>query len=222
MPVSGPLKRGKGQEKVMEKRVRTGIMGGTFDPPHFGHLLIAEAARDAMGLDSVILMPSGRSYFKDHQARKVSDKYDRLEMTRIAAMTNPFFTVSDMEVLREGRTYTAETLEILTRDHPDTDYFFIVGADTVVSMRTWYHPEEIFSRCTILAAIREDSVKPEALTEEIRALERDFGARIRLLDVPNVGFSSTDIKNRLEEGRSVRYMLPEGVASYIRSKGLYV
>lgn len=206
----------------MEKRVRTGIMGGTFDPPHFGHLLIAEAARDALGLDSVILMPSGRSYFKDSQIRKVSDKYDRLEMTRIAAMTNPCFTVSDMEVLREGRTYTAETLQILTRDHPDTDYFFIVGADTVVSMRTWYHPEEIFSRCTILAAIREDSVKPEALTEEIRALERDFGARIRLLDVPNVGFSSTDIKNRLEEGRSVRYMLPEGVISYIRSKGLYV
>ena len=206
----------------MEKRVRTGIMGGTFDPPHFGHLLIAEAARDAMGLDSVILMPSGRSYFKDSQIRKVSDKYDRLEMTRIAAMTNPCFTVSDMEVLREGRTYTAETLQILTRDHPDTDYFFIVGADTVVSMRTWYNPEEIFSRCTILAAVREDSVKPEALTEEIRALERDFGARIRLLDVPNVGFSSTDIKNRLEEGRSVRYMLPEGVISYIRSKGLYV
>ncbi|MBQ3974154.1 MAG: nicotinate-nucleotide adenylyltransferase [Lachnospiraceae bacterium] len=206
----------------MEKRVRTGIMGGTFDPPHFGHLLIAEAARDALGLDSVILMPSGRSYFKDSQIRKVSDKYDRLEMTRIAAMTNPCFTVSDMEVLREGRTYTAETLQILTRDHPDTDYFFIVGADTVVSMRTWYHPEEIFSRCTILAAVREDSVKPEALTEEIRALERDFGARIRLLDVPNVGFSSTDIKNRLEEGRSVRYMLPEGVISYIRSKGLYV
>jgi nicotinate-nucleotide adenylyltransferase len=206
----------------MEKRVKTGIMGGTFDPPHFGHLLIAEAARDAFGLDNVILMPSGRSYFKDHQTRKVSDKYDRLEMTRIAAATNPAFTVSDMEVLREGRTYTAETLEILTRDHPETDYFFIVGADTVVSMRTWYHPEEIFSRCTILAALREDSVKPEALTEENRALERDFGARIRLLDVPNVGFSSTDIKNRLEEGRSVRYMLPEEVVEYIRSKGLYL
>ena len=89
-------------------------------------------------------------------------------------------------------------------------------------MRTWFHPEELFSRCTILAAVREDSVKPEALTEEIRALERDFGARIRLLDVPNVGFSSTDIKNRLEEGRSVRYMLPEGVIDYIRSRGLYV
>lgn len=206
----------------MEKSVKTGIMGGTFDPPHFGHLLIAEAARDAFGLDNVILMPSGRSYFKDHQTRKVSDKYDRLEMTRIAAATNPAFTVSDMEVLREGRTYTAETLGILTRDHPETDYFFIVGADTVVSMRTWYHPEEIFSRCTILAAVREDSVKPEALTKEIDALERDFGAGIRLLDVPNVGFSSTDIKNRLEEGRSVRYMLPEEVVEYIRSKGLYV
>lgn len=206
----------------MEKRVKTGIMGGTFDPPHFGHLLIAEAARDAFGLDNVILMPSGRSYFKDHQTRKVSDKYDRLEMTRIAAATNPAFTVSDMEVLREGRTYTAETLGILTRDHPETDYFFIVGADTVVSMRTWYHPEEIFSRCTILAAVREDSVKPEALIKEIDALERDFGAGIRLLDVPNVGFSSTDIKNRLEEGRSVRYMLPEEVVEYIRSKGLYL
>lgn len=206
----------------MEKRVKTGIMGGTFDPPHFGHLLIAEAARDAFGLDKVLLMPSGRSYFKDHQARRVSDKYERLEMTRIAAATNPFFTVSDMEVLREGRTYTAETLKILTGDHSDTDFFFIVGADTVVSMRTWYHPEEVFSRCTVLAAVREDSVKEEALEKEIEALERDFGARIRLLDVPNVGFSSTDIKNRLEEGRSVRYMLPEGVIEYIRSKGLYV
>lgn len=206
----------------MDKRKKIGIMGGTFDPPHFGHLLIAEAARDSFSLDAVMLMPSGRSYFKDNQARRVTDKFERLEMTRLAALTNPFFTVTDMEVMREGRTYTAETMQILTGENPDTDYYYIVGADTVVAMRTWYHPEEVFSKCTILAAVREESVKSDALALEIKALEKDFGARICLMDVPNVAFSSTDIKNRLEEGRSVRYMLPEAVIDYIREKKLYL
>ncbi len=205
----------------MDKRKKIGIMGGTFDPPHFGHLLIAETARDAFSLDAVMFMPSGRSYFKDRQTRRVSDKYERLEMTRLAVRDNPFFTVTDMEVMREGRTYTAETMEILTRENPDTDYFFIVGADTVVTMRTWYHPEQVFASCTILAAVREESVKSSALLMEMEALQKEFGARIHLMDVPNVAFSSTDIKNRLEAGRSVRYMLPEAVINYIRERELY-
>ena len=201
---------------------RIGILGGTFDPIHLGHLIIAEQARDQYELDRVLLIPSGHSYFKDNRSKKVQSAQVRLRMTQIAAEGYAPFEVSDIEVNRPGNTYSFETLEELKANNPDAELFFIVGADTVCAMRTWREPARIFAVCTILAAMREDQVNPERLREETLSLERDFGARIRLLDVPNVGFSSTDIKNRLEEGRSVRYMLPEGVIEYIRSKGLYV
>ena len=139
---------------------RIGILGGTFDPIHLGHLIIAEQARDQYGLDRVLLIPSGHSYFKDNREQKVLSAQERLEMTRIAAEGYAPFTVSDIEVNRPGNTYSFETLEEIAAANPGAELFFIVGADTVCAMSTWREPARIFNVCTVLAAMREDQVDP--------------------------------------------------------------
>ena len=202
-------------------RMRIGILGGTFDPIHLGHLIIAEQARDQYALDKVLLIPSGHSYFKDNRKRKVLPAQTRHEMTRIAAGDRACFEVSDIEVTRPGNTYSFETLEELGRQNPDADLFFIVGADTVCSMRTWREPGRIFDACTILAAIREDQVDPVKLREESEALERDFGARILPVEIPNIGISSTQIRERAAMGKSIHYLVPDSLESYIIETGIY-
>lgn len=205
----------------LKHRSRIGIMGGTFDPIHLGHLIVAEQARDQFALEKVLLMPSGHSYFKDHRAKKVTDSGIRLEMTRLAAQGQKYFEASDVEVMRAGNSYTYETLQQLTAAHPDTDYYYIVGADTIMAMRIWREPKAIFDRCEVLAAVRNDQVADTALKAEIKALERDYGAHIHLLSVPNIGISSTDIRERAALGRSIHYLVPEAVERYIMETGIY-
>ena len=203
------------------KTEKIGILGGTFDPIHLGHLIIAEQARDQYGLDRVLLIPSGYSYFKDNRSRKVQPAQTRLEMTRIAARDHAPFEVSDIEVNRPGNTYSFETLEQLRELYPSSELYFIVGADTVCSMRTWRAPERIFAACTILAAIREDQVDPEQLKNESEALARDYGARILPVEIPNIGISSTDIRERAAAGKSIHYLVPSALESYIIKNGIY-
>ncbi len=204
------------------KSEKIGILGGTFDPIHLGHLIIAEQARDQYGLDRVLLIPSGHSYFKDNRSRKVLPAQTRLEMTRIAARDHAPFEVSDIEVNRPGNTYSFETLEQLRELYPSSELYFIVGADTVCSMRTWRAPERIFAACTILAAIREDQVDPEQLRKESDALARDYGARILPVEIPNIGISSTDIRERAAAGKSIHYLVPSELESYIIENGIYM
>ena len=203
------------------KKEKIGILGGTFDPIHLGHLIIAEQARDQYGLDRVLLIPSGHSYFKDNRSKKVLPAQTRLQMTKIAAQDHAPFEVSDIEVNRPGNTYSFETLEELKALYPESELFFIVGADTVCSMRTWKEPERIFAVCTILSAIREDQVDPDRLREESEALSRDYGARILPVSIPNIGISSTDIRRRAEAGKSIHYLVPSALESYIIETGIY-
>ena len=200
---------------------RIGILGGTFDPIHLGHLIIAEQARDQYELDRVLLIPSGHSYFKDNRSKKVQSAQVRLRMTQIAAEGYAPFEVSDIEVNRPGNTYSFETLEELKANNPDAKLFFIVGADTVCAMRTWREPARIFAVCTILAAMREDQVDPEKLREETRSLEKDFGARIYPVSIPNIGISSTQIRERAALGKSIHYLVPDPLESYIIETGIY-
>lgn len=200
---------------------RIGILGGTFDPIHLGHLIIAEQARDQYELDRVLLIPSGHSYFKDNRSKKVQSAQVRLRMTQIAAEGYAPFEVSDIEVNRPGNTYSFETLEELKANNPDAELFFIVGADTVCAMRTWREPARIFAVCTILAAMREDQVDPEKLREETRSLEKDFGARIYPVSIPNIGISSTQIRERAALGKSIHYLVPDSLESYIIETGIY-
>ncbi|MBP3882057.1 MAG: nicotinate-nucleotide adenylyltransferase [Lachnospiraceae bacterium] len=204
-----------------KKAEKIGILGGTFDPVHLGHLIIAEQARDQYELDKVLLIPSGHSYFKDNRSRKVLPAQVRLEMTKIAAGNYKPFEVSDIEVNRPGNSYSFETLEELKAQNPESELFFIVGADTICSMRTWREPERIFNVCTVLAAMREDQVDPEELKKETQALGRDFGARIFPVSIPNIGISSTQIRERAASGKSIHYLVPDALESYIIETGIY-
>ena len=201
--------------------MKTGILGGTFDPIHYAHLLIAETAADRFGLDRVLLMPSHISYFKEGRADGVSSPEDRLAMTEAAASDNPRFLVSDMEILRGGKSYTYETLEEMHREDPEEEIFYIVGADTVCTMGTWRYPERIFPHCTIVGALRPDQISRSELERAAEELRAAYDAKVEIMEIPAVGISSTDIRGRVREGRSIRYLVPEGVRRYIIDKGLY-
>ena len=200
---------------------RVGILGGTFDPIHTAHLIIAEAAYDAFDLDEVLLMPSRHSYFKDSRSQKVLSPEVRYQMVCEAAADNPHFTASDFEIRREGNTYTYETLRELRRMNPDNHYFFIVGADSVRDILKWRNPESIFADCTLLAALREDGIPTEEFLREVEHLRKDYGADIHTLEIPAIGISSTDIRNRIKSGRTIHYLVPERVERYIIETGIY-
>lgn len=202
-----------------EKRnKKIGIMGGTFNPIHIGHLLLAENAREHFALDEILFIPSGYSYMKNET--EVADKQMRLEMTRLAIEDNPSFTLSSIEVDRAGNTYTCETLKALKEREPENEFYFIVGADSLFSMETWRQPEDIFGQCIILAAVRDDKDKDD-IREQMKYLEEKYGANIRQIPFSDIAISSTDIRKKISEGRSVRYMVPDRVISYIEAHDLY-
>ncbi len=198
---------------------KTGIMGGTFNPIHMGHLLLAENAKEAFGLDEILFVPSGLPYMKN--GIEIADKWMRLEMTRLAVSDNPAFVLSSAEVEREGNSYTWETLELLREKEPETEFFFIEGADSLFAMESWKNPEIIFRDCTILAAVR-DGKDDDDLREQIARLEKKYGARIGLIGMKEISFSSTDIRERIRNGRSIRYMVPDKVIEYIKKYRLYM
>lgn len=197
---------------------KTGIMGGTFNPIHFGHLLLAEQTKEAMDLDEVIFIPSGNPYMKS--ASGVLDKKMRMEMTSLAIEGHPYFRSSSIEVDREGPSYTYETLAALKRENPYNNYYFIVGADSLCSMETWKNPEQIFQNCIITAAIRGDK-KEQEIREVAKALTVKYHVDIRILPSRCIDLSSTEIRERIKKGKSVRYMLPEKVLEYIDAYQLY-
>ena len=203
----------------MEKgKKKTGIMGGTFNPIHIGHLLLAENAKDNFDLDEILFIPSGCSYMKKNQ---VLDKWIRLEMTRLAIEDNPDFVLSSIEVEREGNSYTCETLIALKELEPETEFYFIVGADSLFTMETWKNPEEIFRSCVVLAAVR-DGKGNEDLYTQIAYLKKKYGACIKSISLKEISISSTDIRDRIRQNKSIRYMVPDKVISYIEAHHLYM
>ena len=151
---------------------------------------------------------------------EVLDRRGRFEMTRLAIEDNPAFSISDIEVKREGNTYTCDTLSQLKKQEPETEFYFIVGADSLFSMETWRKPECIFRDCIVLAAVRDDK-DSDKLQEQILYLQKKFGARIGQISFREIDISSTDIRMRLANGQSIRYMVPDKVISYIETHHLY-
>ena len=173
--------------------MRVGIMGGTFDPIHIGHLLIAEAAWEDLKLDKVLFMPSG----------------------------NPHFELSSFEMDRaESRTYTYLTLEQLHEIHPDWDQYFILGGDSLVDFHGWKEPQRICDACTLAVAVR-NHMPADAFDAEIRALQLRYHARVEKLHTGNIDISSSELRARIREGRSVRYFIPEASAAYIEKNRIY-
>lgn len=197
---------------------KTGIMGGTFNPIHNGHLVLAQRALEQFALDEVLFMPCGVPYMKADQ--HVEDGRVRAEMTALAIKGHPKFTLSVMELEQPGNTYTYQTLDRLKKAHPDTEYYFIVGADSLFHMAKWAHPERIFADCRILAAVRDDKT-PDDMKEQIRFLEQRYNAKIHLLQTEYMDISSSEIRRKAAAGESIAGKVPEPVRAYIEQKGLY-
>jgi nicotinate-nucleotide adenylyltransferase len=191
--------------------MRLGLFGGTFDPIHLGHLILAEQCREQCGLDRVWFVVAGAPPHKRGGRTAVAD---RLEMARIAVAGHPAFEVSEIEAGRPGPHYSVETLEAVRRDHPDDDLFFLIGADSLVDLPTWRQPDRIARLATIVVANRP-GIDPPML---------DLGPDTRPLisvTIPSIGIASHDLRRRRAEGRSIRYLVPRGVEAYIEANGLY-
>ena len=198
---------------------KIGILGGTFDPIHLGHLAIAEEARDRLALDRIILIPAGRPWLKSGQTVTSADH--RLAMVRLAIEDRPGLEVSTIEIARPGPTYTVDTLVELREDlGSEVELYLVLGMDSVRELRRWRGPERLFDLCTVVAVSRPDSV--DVSTAEI---ERSFPAargRVKTVRGPMLDISATDIRLRVAEGRSIKDCVPSSVERYIREHGLYV
>jgi len=196
---------------------RLGIMGGTFDPIHIGHLACAEQAREAFGLDAVVFIPAGNPVFKKDRA--VTPAADRLEMCRLATRSNPAFDVSAIEIERGGDTYTVDTLRQLRAHYPDNvELRFITGADAVASIVAWRESAAIADLARLIAVTRPGY----ALSEERRALIEGRGNfAVDYLEITSLAVSSSDLRRRVAAGASIRYLTMQRVFDYIREKRLY-
>ena len=202
------------------RRKKIGIMGGTFDPIHVGHLILGEKAYEQLGLDKVWFMPAGNPPHKRNRIGRASD-HQRVEMVRRAISGNPHFELSLVEMNAEGYTYSYRTLETLKEQNPDTDYYFIIGADSLYDFATWREPARICSTCTIVVATR-NHIASDSLDEEMTYLSRQFNGVFVRLDTLNIDISSQQLRKWCQEGKSLRYYVPDQVSDYIRENHIYL
>jgi nicotinate-nucleotide adenylyltransferase len=196
--------------------VRVGILGGTFNPPHHGHLVCAQEALVQCDLDRVVLMPVALPPHK--VAEDDAGAEHRLEMCRLAVARDGRFAVSRLELEREGPSYTADTLRAIHESAPGDDLTFIVGGDMAHSLPTWREPEAVLSLATLAVAERVGARRQEI---EERLDEVAAGDRARFFDMPRIDVSSSEVRRRVREGLPIRYLVPDEVARYIGSHGLY-
>jgi len=208
---------------------RIGVMGGTFDPIHNGHLVAGSEVAHRFGLDEVIFVPTGQPWQKtgragstdgqQHSARDVSPAEDRYLMTVIATASNPRFSVSRVDIDREGNTYTVDTLRDLRRQLPDAELFFITGADALESILSWQDFDELFSLARFVGVSRPGyELSATHLAKHLRELPADT---LRMLEIPALAISSTECRARAAAGQPVWYLVPDGVVQYIAKRGLY-
>lgn len=198
---------------------RLGIMGGTFDPIHNGHLLAAENVRETFDLDRVLFIPTGNPVFK--LDKQVTDGEDRFEMVRLAIENNPAFGCSRLELDREGVTYTVDTVEALKNlCAPHTELYFITGTDAAQALLKWKDAKRLLSMCTFVTIGRPGYDK-ESFTKESDRIFEATGHRLQYFEAPALEISSSQLRERMAAGRSLRYLVPDAVANYIQSHGLY-
>lgn len=194
--------------------MRLGVLGGTFDPVHVGHLILAETAREQLALGRVVFVPAGVPWRK--AVVSITEPEHRLAMLRLAIAGNPAFAVSDVEVTRVGPSYTAETLKALAKEHTGAELFFLLGEDALADLPNWYQPRRILQLAT-LAVARRPGGPAEAGDEAPRGLS----AGLVRLEMPRIDISASALRARVRDGLSVRYLVPEAVEAYIREHGLY-
>ncbi len=217
---------------MSETSLKIGVFGGAFDPPHLGHLIAAQYAAEYLALDKVIFVPSGKHPFK--QGQLVASADQRYAMTKLAVAGNPIFEVSDVEVNAVHTTYTVDTLEHFHRLYPHDQLFFFIGKDNVAEFAEWKSPEEIVKLSTVVVLDRvihtpdpsqEGNVillsrKDEGVSNPTPLL-RPVGGVLTYLDTPTIEISSREIRTRIAEGKSVRYLIRNGVELFMDMMGLY-
>ena len=197
--------------------MRLGILGGTFNPPHVGHLICAQEAHEQLQLDQVLFVPTG---IPPHKQRREDDPgaAHRLALCRAAVAGDDRFAVSELEVLRTGPSYTVDTLKELHEQAPDNELFFIIGGDAAANLPQWRDPEGVLALAT-LAVARRRGTSAARLEAVLHGLPG--GERSRMLAMPQIGISSTLVRSRVRTGKPIRYLVPQGVAELISEHGLY-
>ncbi len=206
-----------GQEDP-DKTYALGIMGGTFDPIHMGHLAVAEQARDVLGLDAVVFMPAGRQPYKIDQDQLAAEK--RLEMCRLALSDNENFDVSPLEVEREGITYTIDTLKTVRAHYPsNVKLYFIAGADSIATLADWKDARELSGLASFVGINRPGTklIGDKAIKKSLQ----ETGFTVEFIHAPSLDISSTDLRRRIAQGGSIRYLIPEPVRLVIEAENLY-
>jgi nicotinate-nucleotide adenylyltransferase len=200
--------------------MRIGVFGGTFNPVHMGHLILAEQCREQGHLDQVLFIPAARPPHKQDQT--LAAYAQRTEMLALATSGQPAFRIDEMEKDRPGPSFTVDTLEHLRLRHPGAELFLTIGSDTLHDLPIWYQPVRILELAALLIVPRPGWPIPE--TNELHAalaIAATFPLRYQVCDVPLIDIASRELRRRISEGRSVRYMLPGAVEAYIQDKGLY-
>ncbi len=197
---------------------RVGLLGGSFDPVHIGHLIIAEEARVRLGLSRVLFVPAGQPYMKAE--RGITPARQRLEMVQLAVESNPYFEASSIDIDRSGPSYTVDTLDVLRSALPrGRELYFIIGWDGLQSLPLWREPRRILDMCWLVAVPRPGAVQPDL--KEIEEAIPGLSERVIMLDRPLLSISSTEIRERVARGTSIRYLVPDAVAKYIEKHQLY-
>ena len=198
---------------------KVGIMGGTFDPIHIGHLILGENAYQQLGLSRVVFMPSGNPPHKKDREGRASDE-QRMDMVKLAIASNTHFKFSSMEMNEDGYSYTYLTLEKLNEKHPDTRYYFIIGADSLFDFKGWRNPQRICDACTLVVATRNHT-SDEELDKAIMDVRETFGADIVKLNTENIDVSSHQLRDWIAAGKTIKYYAPDEVINYIKSYHVY-
>ena len=194
-----------------------GIFGGSFNPIHYGHLMICEYIKEEMGLDKVIFIPTGNPPHKD---LGVSAE-DRYEMVRLAISPNPDFEISDIETTRVNLSYTVDTIRELKKIYKEEKLYFLIGLDSLFQLKTWKKIGDLSQEIEFVVALRPGYIDKEEINREIDFLRENFGTRINLIKTPLYEISSTDLRERIHEGKSLRYLIPKKVLDYIEESGFY-
>lgn len=201
-------------------RKKIGIMGGTFDPIHVGHLILGETAYEQHQLDQVWFMPSGNPPHKRNRAGRASDE-QRVAMVNMAIAGNPHFALSMEDMQPDGYSYTYLLLERLIAKNPNTDFYFIIGGDSLFDFETWREPAKICQTATLLVAGR-NQVQKQQFNDQMEYLARKYSGTFLPLDVPNLDISSNMLRQWTLEGKSIRYYVPDSVGEYIKEQQLYL
>jgi nicotinate-nucleotide adenylyltransferase len=199
--------------------MKIGIMGGTFDPIHHGHLIAAEYARESMKLDRIIFLPSGMHPFKNN--KNITNSQTRVKMTKLAISSNPYFEISLMGVNRKDTSYTIDDIRDLKVKYPNDELYFIIGSDIIYEIEKWKEFNKLTKLCKFVLFDRWGK-EEEHINKKIEELEAVYKLNIEKVESPLINISSTTIRNRRSEGYSIKYMVPKSVENYIIKYGIYL